>query len=103
LFGAKAAPSEAAPANAVVRVVDAEVAAVHSLDSTPYRVWIDNTGRYSTEGRLIKITKDYVRLLKRNGRTCTVPHERLGDADAAYVEAIAEELAKSRLALLSQN
>ena len=44
---------------------------------------------------------DNVRLLKANGRTCTVPNSRLCEADAAYVDSIRSQLDEARIALLS--
>jgi hypothetical protein len=53
------------------------------------RHWVDNTGLYEIDGRLIEITDVAVRILKDNGRTCTVPLRRLSTADADYVQQIA--------------
>lgn len=65
------------------------------------RVWVDNTGSFNVEGKLIEIRDDYVRLLKSNGRTCTVPTSRLCDADAAYVASVSAKIANSRIAMLT--
>ena len=56
------------------------------------RVWIDNTGQYRTVGRLVVISKTYVRLLKQNGRHTTVPLTRLSNHDLGYVMAVAQKL-----------
>lgn len=108
LFGANTAPAksvaEESPASikeAVVQVVSKNVMPTNSLDETRVRTWIDNTGVYNVEGRLIEITDDHVRLLKTNGRTCTVPNTRLCKADAAYVESVREQVESSRLAMLT--
>ncbi len=69
------------------------------LDSTVNRSWVDNTGTFRTEGRLIEVTETYVRLAKTNGRTCTVPWDRLSDADAAYVRTIAPAAGDVTLAM----
>ena len=45
---------------------------VVSFEATQSRTWVDNTGQFSTTGRLIEIQSNAVRLLKDNGRTCTV-------------------------------
>lgn len=79
-----------AAAKAVVSV--AANKSVVSLDTTEMRTWNDNSGTFSVEGRLILITETYVRLLKTNGRTCTVPFDRLSQADAEYVAKIAEAI-----------
>jgi len=70
------------------------------LAVTEARVWIDNTGGFSTTGRLIKIASDHVKLQKENGRTCTVPMRRLSPADAAYVQSIAGQLPAETVAML---
>jgi len=53
------------------------------------RHWSDNTGLYSVDGRLIEILDGKVRIVKENGRTCTVEMRRLGKIDAEYVQLIA--------------
>ncbi len=72
-----------------------------SLADTRVRTWIDNTGHYHVEGRLIEINSDNVRLLKSNGRTCTVAFERLSEADAAYVKSIRAKLLAANFAMLT--
>jgi hypothetical protein len=52
------------------------------------RKWIDDTGRYSTMGRLAAISPNAIRILKNNGRFCTVTYDRLSSADFDYVQAI---------------
>jgi len=62
------------------------------LDSDPaevlmiFRTWTDDTGSYTTEGRLKDITNQSVRLMKSNGKTCTVPFSRLSKVDLSYVQ-----------------
>ncbi len=41
---------------------------------------------------MIEINSDNVRLLKDNGRTCTVPNGRLCPADESYVDSIREQV-----------
>jgi hypothetical protein len=55
------------------------------LASHELRLWIDNTGNYSTRGRLISLLEGHVRLLKENGRTTTVPLSRLSVGDLEFV------------------
>jgi hypothetical protein len=62
------------------------------LDETTTRQWVDNTGTFRTEGRLIKIADDHIKLLKSNGKTCTVPMDRLSDEDSEYVRQIAKRM-----------
>ncbi len=57
----------------------------------PLRRWIDNSGAFETEARLAVIAEGKVRLLKTNGRYCTVPMHRLSDADREYVEQMRAE------------
>ena len=109
LDAAKANPVASMPAPATVeaeapeslQVVSAAKPVLRSLADTRVRTWIDNTGQFRTDGRLIEINQDNVRLMKTNGRTCTVPHSRLCEADAAYVKAIAKKLQLSQLAMLT--
>ena len=52
------------------------------------RHWVDNTGNFEVDARLIEILDGKVRLLKDNGATCTVALRRLSAADADYVQQI---------------
>ena len=76
-------------------------ASLDPLAETRTRVWIDNTGGFRTEGRLIEIQPDSVRLLKSTGKTCTVPIGRLSEADAAYVEGIQARIDSMPLAMVT--
>ena len=58
-------------------------AAEHELQ---LRRWVDNTGTFSTVGRLVAVLGNNVRLMKENGRTATFPVRRLSDDDLQYVE-----------------
>jgi hypothetical protein len=55
------------------------------LASSEMRTWVDNTGRYSCQGRLVRFMDGYVRLVKDNGRMTTVPLYRLSANDLAFV------------------
>lgn len=55
------------------------------LASDDLRLWVDDTGRYTCRGRLIKMLDGQVRLLKDNGRTTTVQLSRLSEADLEFV------------------
>ena len=59
--------------------------------------------RFHTDGRLIEINATNVRLIKTSGRTCTVPNDRLSEADAAYVDSIRQQIRAARLAMLTSN
>lgn len=58
-----------------------------SLDASnsPIRAWADNTGLYETRGRLVYIAKDHIKLLKDNGKECTVQMRRLSKKDRQHV------------------
>jgi hypothetical protein len=55
------------------------------LASAEMRSWVDNTGSYSCNGRLISILDGHARLLKDNGRTTTVPLYRLSAGDLEFL------------------
>lgn len=55
------------------------------LASDANREWLDNTGQYTTRGRLVAFLDGHVRLLKDNGRTTTVPLYRLSQNDLDFV------------------
>jgi hypothetical protein len=49
------------------------------------RQWNDNTGSFSCRGRLVRFLNGYVRIVKENGRTTTVPLARLSARDLEFV------------------
>jgi hypothetical protein len=55
------------------------------LASSELRRWVDNTGNYSCQGRLVRFLDGKVRLVKDNGRTTTVPLHRLSMSDLEFV------------------
>ena len=55
------------------------------LASSELRQWVDNTGRYSCNGRLIRVLDGQVRILKDNDHTTTVPFYRLSGHDLEFV------------------
>ncbi len=66
----------------------AVVAVLHSTSwavSWPLRSWSDDTGAYQVQARLFRVSEGHVRLLKQDGRTTTVPLDRLSPADQEYV------------------
>jgi hypothetical protein len=65
------------------------------------RNWVDNTGTFSVQGKLIAILDGKVRLLKDNGRTTTVPLRRLSQSDVDYVQAVATKLGEGILVQLA--
>ena len=60
----------------------------------PTRQWLDDSGTFKVQARLILILDGKVRLLKETGRTTTVAIERLSAADREYVAAIIERYGK---------
>ncbi|WP_039961051.1 SHD1 domain-containing protein, partial [Rhodopirellula europaea] len=74
---------------------------VDVLDSTKTRTWIDNTGNWGTDGRLVEVRENEIQILKTNGRTCTVPMERLSEADRAYVDSIRAQVSELLFAMAS--
>ena len=65
-----------------------------------YKTWVDNTGTYTVSGRLSMIYSDKVKILKENGKTTTVPLNRLSDRDFAYVQWVASSLTTESTAKL---
>jgi hypothetical protein len=95
LFGGVSAGSHESPTSVELKPL------IDPLSAASQRVWVDNTGGYSTEGRLIEIGVDHVRLMKETGRTCTVSMKRLSPADATYVESVRQERQDFHSAMLS--
>jgi hypothetical protein len=56
------------------------------LASNEMRQWVDNTGNFSCEARLVQFLDGQVRLLKDNGRMTTVSLSRLSANDLHFVE-----------------
>ena len=55
------------------------------LASSENRRWVDNTGNFSCEGRMLQMLDGNVRILKATGRTTTVPLARLSNVDLQFV------------------
>jgi hypothetical protein len=55
------------------------------LASSENRRWVDNTGNFSCEGRMLQMLDGNVRILKATGRTTTVPLARLSNDDLQFV------------------
>jgi hypothetical protein len=70
-------------------------------DLLAMRRWVDDTGLFTVQGRLIAILDGKVRLLKENGRTCTVPMHRLSRADADFVQLVVTRLGTGVLVQLA--
>ena len=79
---AAAEQAEADPAEAAVAV-----------PNEPIRSWSNDTGTHRTQGWLVEVRADRVRILKVNGRHTTVLTESLSAADRDYVQAVGDRLA----------
>jgi hypothetical protein len=55
------------------------------LASNEMRMWVDNTGHYAVNARLIRFVDNSVQLMKHNGRTTTVSLNRLSERDLQFV------------------
>ena len=79
---AEAEQAEADPAEAAVTV-----------PNEPMRRWSDASNKHHTEGWLVEVRADRVRILKVNGRHTTVLTESLSAADRDYVSAVGDRMA----------
>ena len=78
----EAEQAEADPAEAAVTVPD-----------EPMRRWSNDSNTHHTQGWLVEVRADRVRILKVNGRHTTVLTESLSAADRDYVSAVGDRLA----------
>ena len=62
----------------------------------PMRRWANAAGTHQTQGWLVALRADRVRILKVNGRHTTVSRESLSAEDRAYVSAVSDRLAADR-------
>jgi hypothetical protein len=60
------------------------------------RRWTNDTGTHHTQGWLVEVRADRVRILKVNGRHTTVLTESLSAADRDYVSTVGDRLAAER-------
>jgi hypothetical protein len=56
------------------------------LASNEMREWVDNTGNFTCQARLVKLVDSQVQLVKDNGHTTTVSLARLSANDLQFVE-----------------
>jgi len=63
------------------------------VPNEPMRRWTDETGTHHTQGWLVELRADRVRILKVNGRHTTVATESLSAEDRDYVSAVGARLA----------
>lgn len=68
-------------------------AAAMAVPNEPMRRWTNDVGTHHTQGWLVEVRVDRVRILKVNGRHTTVLTESLSAADRDYVSAVGDRLA----------
>ena len=73
-----------------------------AMEKLPMRGWVDDTGGYFTMGYLVEVHVDFIRLLKKNGRHCTVSWNRLSKLDQEYVSRVAVMVTGMQVALLAE-
>jgi|694.fasta_scaffold04437_7 hypothetical protein len=71
-------------------------AATFAVPSEPMRRWSNDTNTHHTQGWLVELRADRVRILKVNGRHTTVAIESLSNEDRTYVSAVGDRLAAER-------
>ena len=81
--------ADAAPTKAAADPAEAAV----TVPNEPMRRWTNDTGTHHTQGWLVEVRADRVRILKVNGRHTTVLTESLSAADRDYVSAVGDRLA----------
>ena len=64
-----------------------------TVPNEPMRRWSDASNKHHTEGWLVEVRADRVRILKVNGRHTTVLTESLSAADRDYVSAVGDRMA----------
>lgn len=71
-------------------------AAALTVPNEPMRHWSNDSNTHHTQGWLVEVRTDRVRILKVNGRHTTVLTESLSAADRDYVSAVGARLAAER-------
>ena len=71
-------------------------AATFAVPNEPMRRWSNDTNTHHTQGWLVELRADRVRILKVNGRHTTVAIESLSNEDRSYVSAVGDRLAAER-------
>ena len=92
----EAAPAEepaAEEADAAPKAAADPAEAAVTVPNEPMRRWTNDTGTHHTQGWLVEVRADRVRILKVNGRHTTVLTESLSAADRDYVSAVGDRLA----------
>lgn len=74
-----------------------------NADTMAYRNWTDDSGSFSTEAMLQNVSDSGVRLLKSNGKECTVSFARLSRVDLEYVQQQASHFGVAGVNLIAAN
>ena len=85
--------SDAAPEAAAEQAEADPAEAAVTVPNEPMRRWSNDTGTHHTQGWLVEVRADRVRILKVNGCHTTVLTESLSAADRDYVSAVGDRLA----------
>ena len=62
------------------------------------RTWTDSTGKHTVEAEFIDMKDGKVRLKKEDGKTITIPIEKLSDEDQQFVKSLTDEASPSKKA-----
>jgi len=85
--------ADAAPEAAAEQAEADPAEAAVTVPNEPMRRWSNDSNTHHTQGWLVEVRADRVRILKVNGRHTTVLTESLSAADRDYVSAIGDRLA----------
>jgi len=91
--GETAEEADTAPESEPEQAKADPAAAALAVPNEPMRRWTDATGAHHTQGWLVALRNDRVRILKVNGRHATVSTESLSAEDRDYVSAVGARLA----------
>ncbi len=69
---------------------------VEFVDKPTPRKWTDSSGKYTVEADFVDFKDGKVQLRKHDGKTVTVPIEKLSQADRSYVRTVSEGVPPSR-------
>jgi len=90
---AAAEEADAAPEAAAEQAEAEPAEAAMTVPNEPIRRWSNDSNTHHTQGWLVEVRADRVRILKVNGRHTTVLTESLSAADRDYVSAVGDRLA----------
>tara|TARA_R110002049_G_scaffold285698_1_gene466780 strand:- start:207762 stop:209384 length:1623 start_codon:yes stop_codon:yes gene_type:complete len=76
----------------LIAVLAAAVLTSAAFATEPMRIWVDETGRYSIDARLVKVNESSIVLLRKSGGTVELERSKISERDRLYVEEVAEAL-----------